>query len=311
MAPVVGLVALLAVDGALIVWAVRPLPAEVAGTVASAGPTMSPSTPTATPSASPTSEQTPSATPMTISARPLTRIAGAADDAVVWVAESGTCERPGTVWVSSDGGDSWSDKAAPGRVLRVKPETGTAAFVTGGDADCALRLWSTSDGANSWGAATSAAKAWSRVPDDARSVNTPSGADVAPCTDSAKVVDLAPADASTAFVLCDDDEVRSTADGGDVWRDLVTVEGALAIALTPDASAALVVRSTADCKGVRAATVRDGDSTDGACIRSTPKAGRVAAATSGSRWWIVVGNKVYGADEPEGTWEATGSTLPS
>jgi photosystem II stability/assembly factor-like uncharacterized protein len=312
VAPVVGLVALLVVDGALIAWAVRPLPAEVAETVSTAGSSTSPPSTTASRGAqsSPTSSASP--TPSTVAAIPLTRVAAAAGGGTVWVADSGTCQRPGTVYVSSDGGGSWSAQDAPGSVLRVKADSAEAAFVTGGDTACDLQLWSTSDGASTWGDATSADAAWSRAPDDARSVHTPADPDVSPCGADVQVVDLTAADGTTAWVLCDDGKIRLTRDRGAGWSDFTELDGALALALAPDTSAALVVRSTPGCRGVVPTTIRDGTADDGKCVRvkQVPE-GEVAAATSGSRWWIVVGDRVFGADKPDGGWTETEASLDS
>lgn len=311
VAPVVGLGALLVVDAALIAWALRPVPVEVVEAVsagASAAPDAS-GTPT-----SPAGGATPSPTPSPsdIEVEPLTRVASAVGDDVVWVADSGTCRRPGTVWFSDDRGASWRVEEAPGQVLRLRAETDASAFVTGGDEDCDLRMWSTADGGGAWGDPSSADAAWSRVPRAPRVVDTSGGEQVTPCARRAEVVDLAPLDTSTALVLCDSGQVRTTTDAGSRWTDVFELEGSLALALAPDASAALLVGTSDDCDGVVATPVRNGEPADeGACIESSPRSGEVAAATSGSRWWVVVDEEVFSAPDPEGPWRAAKASLES
>ncbi len=309
VAPVVGLGALLVLDAVLITWALRPVPAEVAGAVSSGT-----SAPSAASGAASTpagrGSASPSPSPADVEVVPLTRVVAAAGDDAVWVADSGTCRRPGTVWVSSDRGDSWTVEEAPGQVLRVRAESDVEAFVTGGDGDCELRMWSTTDGGARWGEPSSAEAAWSRVPKAPRTVDTSSGERVAPCAGRSEVVDLAPLDAETALALCDDGQVRTTTDGGSDWTDVFGLEGSLALALAPDASAAVLVSTSGRCDGVVATPVRSGELADqGACIESTPRAGAVAAASSGVRWWVVVGDEVFSAADPEGPWTRTTASL--
>ncbi len=311
VAPAVGLGALLLVDAALIAWAFHPTAAEVSaasgGSGTSGAPTPSASSTSPTPgSASPSASPSASA----VRAEPLARVVAATGTDVAWVAQAGSCSAPGVVWVTTDGGDSWSRKKAPARVLRVRPDSGSAAFVTGGDSKCSLRLWSTRDGGASWGDPQSADKAWSREPDDDRSVHRPSGSTTRPCAAQARVVDLAAIDPQTALVLCDTGRVRSTSDGGKGWADAFEVTGALALGLAPDGSAGVVVRTDRGCAGVVATAVRNGSPAgSGECVRSTPRGGEVAVASSGSRWWLVAGDEVFTADKAEGPWARTGARL--
>jgi hypothetical protein len=310
VAPVVGLGALLVVDGVLIAWALRPAPAEVAQAVPTAGSVASPgvSTPEPTPSGSASATATPG--PADLEVAPLTRVVSAVGEDVVWVADSGTCRSPGTIWVTADGGASWTRQEAPGQVLRVRADSDREAFVTGGDDDCALGLWSSADAGAGWFGPSSADTAWSRVPRAPRSVDTSSGEDVTPCRGRSEVVDLAALDTATALALCDTGQVRTTTDGGSGWSDVFALEGALALTLAPDATAALLVSTSERCDGVVATPVRNGEAAgDGACLESRPRSGEVAAATSGSRWWVVVDDEVFSAAEPEGPWEAAEASL--
>ena len=313
VAPVVGLGALLLVDAVLIGWALRPGPAEVADAVTGVsvasprGIATSP-TPTASRSASPSASPSPS--PAAVSVVPLTRTVAAVGRSIAWVADVGTCTKPGQVRVTSDRGASWSSDAAPAQVLRIRPDSGTAAFLTGGDSRCALRLWSTNDGAASWGGAQSASRAWSRMPDDPTTVHVPTNGVVAPCPGTAKVIDLTAVDVQTALVLCAGGQVRTTSDSGQSWRTAFSVKGALALALSPDASAGVLARVDKACAGVVVLPVRGSVvGTQQSCVRSTPASGRVAVAGSATSWWLVVGDDVFVAAAPEGPWSATKAGL--
>jgi hypothetical protein len=308
--PVLALSALLVADAALIAWALRPAPAVVEEAVATSGSPSSQSPGGASPTPSGEASASPTPGPPEVRVAPLTRVVSAVGDDVVWVADSGTCRKPGTVWVSNDRGRAWSAEDAPGQVLRVRADSDLVAFVTGGDAECALRLWSSEDGAATWLGPTSAAAAWSRVPGSPRTVTTSSGQEVRPCRGRAEVVDLAPLDVTRALALCDTGQVRTTTDGGAGWSDVFALEGTLALAIAPDASAAVLVGWSENCDGVVATPVRNGEPADeGECIESAPRTGEVAAAASDSRWWIVVDDEVFSAAEPEGRWRATGASL--
>jgi hypothetical protein len=241
---------------------------------------------------------------------PPTRTVAAVGKSIAWVADVGTCAKPGRVRVTTDGGGSWSSEAAPAQVLRIRPDSGTAAFLTGGDSRCALRLWSTTDGGGSWGGAQSASRAWSRVPDDPTTVHVPTNGVVAPCPDSAKVIDLAAVDVQTALVLCAGGQVRSTSDSGRSWRTAFSAKGGLALALSPDGSAGAIARVEKGCAGVVVLPVRDGAvGKQRSCVRSTPASGKVAMAGSAARWWLVVGEDVFVASAPEGPWSAAAAGL--
>ncbi len=310
MAPAVALGALLVVDAVLISWALRPAPAEVVDAVVSTrSPTPSATSGSPSPSATaPSPSPSPSAPSLEV--RPLTRLVAASGSRAAWVADTGSCDKPGRIRVTTDGGASWSTRAAPAEVLRVRAQSPTAAFVTGGDADCRLRLWSTSDGGSSWSGAQSAARAWSRTPGDATTVHLPSGTTTAPCADGADVVDLAGLDTRTALVLCETGQVRSTGDAGASWATAFTVEDALAIGIAPDGSAGVVVRADAGCDGVVAVAVRNGEPVlPGTCVESSPRSGRVAVASSGTRWWLVAGDEVFTSDGAEGPWTPTDGSL--
>jgi hypothetical protein len=305
----IALGAFLLADAALIVWAFRPAPAAVAEV--SASPTASVAASSPEPSASPSSASpSPTDSAPDVEVAPLERMVSAAGPEVAWVADAGSCSEPGRVRVTTDGGAAWSSNAAPGLVLRVTATSGTEGFVTGGDDGCAYRLWPTGDGGESWGDAQSGAGWWSRLPEEPGKVNSATGATVTPCPDGADVVDLVGLEVETALALCEGGEGRSTADAGASWTTTFTVEGALALAVNPDASAGVLVHTEDGCSGVVASAVRDGEpADDGTCVESSPSTGHVAVAGSESAWWLVSGDEAFVASSPDGPWEAVEGSL--
>ncbi len=301
MAPVLGLCALLAADAVLIGWAFRGAPAT--------DPALSTSRPATSvvPSVAPTDG--PSDAPSgAVTAAPVLRFVAPAGPGVAWVLDAGTCARPGTIWATSDGGDTWSRESAPGRVVRAKPSSVDGGFVVGGDRDCTLRLWVTGDAGGQWSQPRTAADAWSRVPDDDRRVHLPNDEVVRPCGD-ARVVDLTTLDARRGRVLCQNGEVRSTSDGGKSWPRDFTDKAGLALAMAAVGKGVLV-RTSPDCDGVVAVVLEAGEPSDReSCIEVAPVEGRVSVATSGTGWWLVVGDVVLRAQDPAGPWSRTGAVL--
>ncbi len=303
MAPVLGLCALLAADAVLISWAFRGPPAE--DPALSTTRVATSSSPSVVSSAGGSTEPATAVRPATV-----TRFAAAVGLEQSWVVDAGTCAKPGTVWTTSDGGDSWSREDAPGRTVRAKPERVDRGFVTGGDRDCTLRLWQTGDAGRSWSGARSAAGAWSRVPSDDREVHVPSDQVRTPCGD-ADVLDLTTLDNLRAGVLCGNAEVRTTTDGGRTWVRAFTDKVALAIALAASGRG-VVVRTEKGCAGVVAVALEDGQpSTRKSCVEVPPVEGKVSVATTGTAWWLVVGDVVLRSENAVGPWSRTGATLPS
>ena len=303
MAPVLGLCALLAADAVLIAWALRGTPIDDPGPAAGSG--------SVTSTASPWGSRTPSTSSTTASAlkpAPVEQMITAVGPSIAWVVQAGSCDEPGTVRVTDDTGASWSSQEAPGRVMRVRPSSAAAAFVTGGDAKCDLRLWSTGNAGRAWTEPQPATEAWSRVPDDAKAVHTPAAAVKRPCG-SFRVVDLVALTAQRASTVCENGDVRTTTNGGTAWPRTFTLKGALAIAVV-EGGAGVVVRSVSACRGVVAVPLRGGrPDGDGTCVSGDAKAGQVSVSGAADAWWLVVGDRVHTAEQPDGPWTPTGSAL--
>lgn len=305
MAPAVGLCALLAADAFLIAWAFRGTPPGDLGAVGARPPaSVSPSVP---PSVSPSDPLTPSDAPA-LKPSPVEKMVTAVGPSIAWVVRAGSCEKPGTVWVTDDSGASWTSQKAPGRVMRARPSSNEAAFVTGGDADCDLRLWNTGNAGRAWSDPKPAADAWSRVPEDAKAVHTPDNTVSRPCG-KFRVLDLVTFAAQRASVLCENGDVRTTDDRGVAWPKSFTAKGALALGAV-DGGSGVVVRTAESCRGVVAVPLVGGKPEgDGECVRGAAEPGEVSVSGAAEGWWLVVGDQVHTAEGPDGPWTPAESAL--
>ncbi|MEO7420812.1 MAG: hypothetical protein ABIU87_00260 [Ornithinibacter sp.] len=304
--PLIGLGTLLVVDAALIVWAFRA--AEVPDATSNPTPSVSASaSPGAPPSGS--SSATPTGDAKALEPAPTTRLVAAVSSSVAWVAEAGTCKDGGTLWSTDDGGKTWTVSDTPGRVMRPRPDSAKAGFFTGGDKDCALKLWATGDSGSSWSSPQGAAKAWSRVADDAASVHTPSDSLVTPCPKKADVLDLSTVSGGRADVLCADGTARRTTNGGGTWSTTFTVEAALAMTVV-DTGGGVLMKADPTCAGAVAVPLIDGKpDVDGTCVEARATSGQVSVTGAGKAWWLVIGDQAFRADQAAGPWTATGATL--
>src|SRR5512139_1583057 len=100
VAPVLGLVALLAVDAVLIAWAFRPTPTDtyVAVTVSPTAGGSTSAKQTRTPSTKPTAK------PTAVKPAPLEQYVVAVGPDIAWVARAGNCTNTGELWVTDDRG---------------------------------------------------------------------------------------------------------------------------------------------------------------------------------------------------------------
>ena len=303
----IGLLALLVLDLALVAWAVWPDPAPPAAatsgaTSTPAGASPSPTGSSASPSPSPSAS--PSATPVVPG--PLTSFIVAASGAEAWAATSGSCGKPGTVSTTADGGGKWATHPAPGTMTRLKPSTASQGFVIGGDAKCALRLWTSADAGGSWSDAGSAAKGWARNPLKATEVHTPRDEMVSPCGKAA-VYDLSPEGSSRASVLCSGGVLRTTSDNGTTWADVVTRKGAVSLSGRSDGTGVMAVVDP-DCAGTLVQPYSGTQLGAADCVtKAEPVSARTSVSTSGRTVWLLVGDKVWRTTELGGTWTSAGT----
>lgn len=295
--PVIGLTVLLVADAVLIGWALRPVPTDdFVPSTSSASASATPATPAGSPK--------PSATPVDLKAVPVQQFVTATSPRVAWVVRAGSCTDSGSMWVTKDVGDTWKRSDLPGRLLRLRPDSATAAFGAGGDVECTLKLWSTGDAGATWTAGASPDKTWSRDPGDAKAVHTATDLTARPCG-AKDVIDLAVLDADRATVLCQNGVVRSTTDGGERWDETFTRARSLALTVAEGGTGVLV---TADpqCPGVVAVPIAGNEpAAEGVCVPAPAKNGTVSASTAAGGWWLTAGSDVFTADDPEGPWNKT------
>lgn len=302
VAPVLGLVALLAVDAVLIAWAFRPTPTDtyVAVTVSSTGGGSTSAKPTRTPSTKPR--------PTAVKPAPLEQYVVAVGPDIAWVARAGNCANTGELWVTANRGVSWTRSSLPGRVMRVRAASASEAFATGGDKKACATLvrWDTTDGGAAWSKPGDPTAAWSRMPESTTSVHTSRDRVVQPCG-TRTVIDLTALDAQRAWVLCANGEVRATTDGGQQWPPSFAkpVRNALAFTMA-EGGKGVVVTTDPQCEGLLVRPVTSGElATEGACVEGDVAAQRVSVSTSGDSWWLLNGSRVYWSDDPGGPWTKT------
>ena len=297
-----GLLALLVLDLALVAWVVWPDPVPSAAVVAPSAGATATTSPSA--SASPSSSASPSKT--AVGAAPLTSFIVASNSNEAWAATSGQCGKSATISTTSNGGDDWSTKPAPGTVTRLKPSSASQGFAIGGDSKCRLRLWTTADAGRTWSEPGSAAKGWARNPLKATEVHTPRDELVRPCGD-AQVYDLSPEGGSRASVLCAGGLLRTTSDNGDTWSDVVTRKGAVALSGRADGTG-LVAVVDPDCAGTLVQPYAGTQLGQGSCVdTAVPASGRTSISTSGRAIWLLTGTDVWRAKELGGDWVSAGS----
>ena len=297
---VVGLVLLLVVDAAVVGWALWPRGgAEGAGATAPTGPAPSDGV-------SPSPSPSPTPTPTAMVAAPLSRFVVALSSTEAWFTTVGSCGTPGTGATTVDGGKTWTAFTAPGTLTRVKPSSGTAAFVIGGDKDCDLRLWTTADGGETWSDPGSAAKGWARNPLKAVEVHSPRDEMVTPCGD-AQVLDFSADGGSRATALCTGGLLRATTDNGDTWADVLTSKAAVSVSGRADGTGVIALVDS-ECAGVVVQPYAGTQLGKGDCVqKAVPVSGRTSVSTSGRAVWLLAGKDVWTTKELGSDWTAAGS----
>lgn len=284
----------------------RPTPQEPQGiptisTRDSAAPTMTPPeadteqsdpvSPTETPEPQPTGEPLELAVP--------TRVLAAVDSQIFIRATGGTCQAPGTLETSQDGGASWKEsdslsESGATQILRVLSTDIDLIQVIAMDDDCRPALFITEDQGSSWQPMGQPTAAWYLVSPD--QIMTPSGVRDLGC----QAIAMAAVE-DRAAVLCADSTVVTTEDQGDTWADPVAVIGAVAISVAPENGYFMAVTGAPNCQGVQTLALRDSVLTQrGACLAvddiatgnitngdvAVARAGDIAAAWVGSTFAV-------------------------
>lgn len=274
----------------------------------SAGPTdsLSPPAPEPAPTPEPTADEAAPA-----GAQPAQRLLAAASDSVAWRASTGSCEAPGVVEYTEDGGATWAPRE-PGvtPVSRLKVQSGSALVLIGGTADCAPTYAATSDAGDTWVTADEyLAGSWYLLPGDRTRLNAPTGEVAAPC--AGEPVGLAGLDSQRGAVLCADGTLQVTSDGGAAWAPAGSAPDALALGLRADGY--VLATASPACTGLAVllldpagAGLPDdgGNLPDGAgCAPVTDaQPGQVAVSGTQDAIWLWSGDEVLVSADAAQTW---------
>ena len=299
-AGLLALAAFLAVDVALVAFAVASTrePVEGGGRQVDSGAVSSGTRPTPKSSPSPSTAPAVDVVPTTVG------IVGINDRSALRFS-TGSCTKGGAeLEMTSNGGRSWAPRATPfDTLVRLRVRTDGSAFAIGAvEGECSPAIKQTGSVDGDFGDASDVSDAWYRDPRAAASIGLPTGSTAKPCGADGRVVDLAVID-SGAHVLCASGKVLSSANGAS-WKDVTTVDGALAIALRPQGGSFAVVAGADGCKGLAVvATSKPGTAVG--CAETdldAMKAGSVALSVTATRGWLRVGDAVFTADADLADW---------
>ena len=230
-----------------------------ANTPANTAAPVAPQSPSAAPS--PSSTPTPTATVPPVAAVLPARIIVAADASLAWRATTGACPATqATPEITTNSGAKWTATNATTptgiRSLQSIAIEGkrVASMIGQAGQDCSVELVRTFvSGTNYEKYPAALAGAWYVNPLDRASVHTPAGTFPAPCKN---VLVLAHRNASSAAMLCDDQKIHTTKDGGATWSGSVSIRGALNLA--PSAAGYVVAAVGSDaCKGVQVLSIAE------------------------------------------------------
>ncbi|TFB85618.1 hypothetical protein E3O44_13610 [Cryobacterium algoricola] len=318
----IGIAAFIAVDILLIVLALNSnraaATAETAAPIHTFGvtsvePTPTPAskvTPTKTATATPASTATPAAA--TLLPVPPTRLLGAVDAKTAWRAQTGSCPTAAaTPELTTDAGVTWkkTDASGPTKVTALQRLTATSEstveFVGLAKQDCApqfVKTFVTGDNYSSY--PDKLAGTWYVNPADRATVQSPAGAEKAPCD---AVVTLAVRDSKNAAALCADGRVFATTDAATTWSAPVTLSGVLTLTDTDTGYLAAAV-GRADCAGVQVLTLKSSlESAVSGCYPTPTPAqslpGNVAMSGASGTLWLWVGDALGRSSDDGATWK--------
>jgi hypothetical protein len=265
--------------------AVLNLGSQSASTADTPPPAEVVSTPVATAAAAPVAAQT--------------RALGALSATAAWrTSATGSCPAaPVTLEYTTDGGATWAASASASAAgvsallsLGLSAD-GSAQAVGQLNAGCAPALFTTTARADRWTPAVGVEQEWYIVPGAPSSVNSPGGVRATPCA-AVIAVDAATADA--AAVLCDNERIMRTEDGGATWDGGLYVPGARTFV----ASASGYLLATVgreDCAGVRLVVVypsaAPADGSASACRVTAADTSQVSMSLAGENLWLWTGDE--------------------
>lgn len=301
-----GLAVAVAVDVALVAVAlaqVRTPPDSgamyIPPTFATLGPT---STPAPSSAAPPTEEP---------AAVPPARFLSALDDTTAWRAAASTCPTETlAVDLTTDGGGTWTtvevgaDSAASNVLHLDVIDAVSVSMLTQSRVDCAPQYTSTNSSGLAWVSSTDAlAAGWFVLPSDPAVIYSPGGARAAPCV----VVDWAARSADEAAVLCREQVVFRTSDGGQSWDGGLAIPGVASI----DNSAGgyvVAAHGQGSCSGVEVRSLGAAASPDdgafSGCFDARYTLGEVVISAGAGSIWVWAGTSLGVSTDGGNTWNA-------
>ncbi len=237
-----------------------------------------------------------------VDAVPAERVLVNADASTAWRATIGSCDSPGILERSVDGGLSWEElplELAP--ISRLRVLSAQSLFAIGGGEGCEPTYVASSTGGRSWTTNDEyLIGSWYLVPDDRDALATPVGELPVPC----EAAELAAVDALHAAVLCTDGTLSVTPDGGGSWTETDAPLHALAIGV---AEQGYVLAGASDsCNESVALRPIDlmGDALDEeTCADAQPVAAdELAVSANGGATWLWVGEGVHVSTDGGRNW---------
>lgn len=220
-------------------------------------------------------------------------------------AEVGTCTEPGTLEVSTNGGESWaaSDSftgTSATQVLRLIPVSTSNIFVVALNADCEPRIYGTTNQGQTWQEPVSAVGTWYLNPSTPTQLAAPGGTKTIGC----EALSISARTDSNVDVLCADGQFISTTDGGTTWSDPVHIDGALNVGHS-NGDRVLMAQQPGVCRGIQfSAGAQDSDSST--CLETeliSQDAGHIAATRFGESILAWVGQTRFISKDGGQSWQ--------
>lgn len=217
----------------------------------------------------------------------------------------GTCTDPGTLEISTDGGQAWSTSASftattATQVLRLIPVSTSNIFVVALNADCEPRIYGTTDQGATWQQPVSAVGTWYLDPSNPTQLTAPGGAKAISC----EAISIAPRTDSNVDVLCADGSLTSTSDGGASWSEPVAGAGVFNVAHS-NGDWLLIAQDPDQCTGIQLSDtlpVAEGAT----CVHAElgeSDAGQIAATQFGDSVLAWVGETQFISKDGGQTWQ--------
>ena len=216
----------------------------------------------------------------------------------------GTCTDPGTLEISTDGGQAWSTSESfaattATQVLRLIPVSTSNIFVVALNTDSEPQIYGTTDQGATWQQPVSALGTWYLDPSNPTQLPAPGGAKAISC----EAISIAPRTDSNVDVLCADGSLISTSDGGATWSESVVGDGVLNIAHS-NGDRLLIAHHPDQCSGVQLSVNVPAEGAT--CVHAEPSesdAGQIAATQFGDSILAWVGETQFISKDGGQTWQ--------